>query len=525
MQVETIQQHGTVADKDYNAMRVMIVDDDPMVGETLGMFFEHLNFKNITILDSGEKALTEIDRGSFDYIFMDLMMPGIGGLETLKRIHENHQLTNVIIMTGYPTMETVIDAMRSGASDFLVKPFRLQDIKIILERISRLKSLMENNWRLNQELEQKQEVEKLNIELQKRIRSQTLMYDIVDSLSRINRTDELHRFIINKSIEICQAKKACFLIRDNDRASSYIMLSQKGLDNAGPGKRISTGSEKIEENINRRLFERCFGLTPDADHGNILPENNYISIPFNIRNEPFGILLLGEKTGNTGFDADDQFILKFMAERTALNIENMALYDNLMQSLMASMMSLVGAIEAKDIYTRQHSSRVTKYAVEIAKIMGCSDDDMHRLRTYGPLHDIGKIGIDDCILNKKTRLTDMEYDKIKTHPLIGVNIVSPLMLDNEELAIIRNHHERWDGRGYPDSLKGNEIPFLARILIVADSFDAMSSDRAYRKALPVEKCIEELIANRGTQFDPDVVDASLSLFREYTSQKQMCIAV
>ena len=127
-------------------MAVMIVDDDPMVGETMGMFFEHLNFKSITILDRGEKALEEMGREFFDYIFMDLMMPGIGGLETLKRIHENHQLTNVIIMTGYPTMETVIEAMRSGASDFLVNPFRLQDIKIILERISRLKTLMENNW-------------------------------------------------------------------------------------------------------------------------------------------------------------------------------------------------------------------------------------------------------------------------------------------------------------------------------------------------------------------------------------------
>ncbi|NLD35395.1 MAG: response regulator [Desulfatiglans sp.] len=525
MQVEAIQQHGTVTEQDFNTMRVMIVDDDPMVGETLGMFFEHLNFKNITILDRGEKALEEIDRGSFDYIFMDLMMPGIGGLETLKLIHENHQLTNVIIMTGYPTMETVIDAMRSGASDFLVKPFRLQDIKIILERINRLKILMENNWRLNQELEQKQEVEKLNIELQKRIRSQTLMYDIVDSLSRINRTEELYRFIINKSIEICQAKKACFLIRDNDRASSYIMLSQKGLNNGGPGKRISTGIEKFEESITRRLFEKCFGLTPDMYNSSGIPDSNYISIPFNIRNEPFGLLLLGEKEGKTGFDSDDQFILRFMAERTALNIENMALYDNLMQNLMASMMSLVGAIEAKDIYTRQHSSRVTKYAVEIAKVMGCSDDDLHRLRTCGPLHDIGKIGIDDSILNKKTRLTGMEYDKIKTHPLIGVNIVSPLMLDKEELAIIRNHHERWDGKGYPDGLKATEIPVLSRILIVADSFDAMSSDRAYRKAIPIDKCIEELIQNKGTQFDPDVVDASISIFREYPAQEKISMAV
>ncbi len=513
MQIEAIQQHSPVIDQDFNSMTVMVVDDDPMVGETMGMFFEHLNFKNITILDRGEKALEEIDCGSFDYIFMDLMMPGIGGLETLKRIHKNHQLTNVIIMTGYPTMETVIEAMRHGASDFLVKPFRLQDIKIILERIGRLKILMEKNWRLNQELEEKQEVEKLNFELEKRIKSQTMMYNIVDSLSRINKIDDLYRFIIKKSMETCQAEKACFLIRDTEKTNEYILLSQKGIDNSALGVHVTAGHEITGENLTRHLFETCFGINGGKDNSRKkYNEKNYLSIPFNIREEPFGLLLVAEKSGTGAFDYEDEYILKFIAERTALNIENMALYDNLMQSLMASMMSLVGAIEAKDKYTRQHSSRVTGYALEIAKLMGCSEDDLQRIRTCSPLHDIGKIGINDNILNKRTKLTRQEFDIIKTHPLIGVNIVSPLGLDKDELAIIRNHHERWDGKGYPDGLEADNIPLLSRILVVADSFDAMRSDRAYRKAIPIDKCIDELIQNKGTQFDPDIVNLSINMF-------------
>ena len=513
MQVEAIQQNGTIEDQNFDSMTVMVVDDDPMVGETMGMFFEHFNFKKVVILDRGEKALEEMNREYYDYIFMDLMMPGIGGLETLKLIHENHQLTNVIIMTGYPTMETVIEAMRHGASDFLVKPFRLQDIKIILERIGRLKALMEKNWRLNQELEEKQEVEKLNLELEKRIRSQTLMYNIVDSLSRINKTEDLSRFIINKSMETCQAQKACFLIRDDENRNDYILLSQTGLENANPGTRITVGNDAREENVKRGLFETCFDINAGTDDSlKVFNHNNYLSIPFNIRKEPFGLLLVGEKAGADTFDKEDEFILKFMAERTALNIENMALYDNLMQNLMASLMSLVGALEAKDKYTQQHSSRVTSYAIEIATIMGCSEDDLQRLRTCAPLHDIGKIGINDSILNKTSRLTDQEFAIIKSHPLIGVNIVSPLGLDKDELAIIRNHHERWDGKGYPDGLAAEEIPLLSRILVVADSFDAMSSDRAYRQAIPIETCLQELISNKGTQFDPDVVDASLKVF-------------
>ena len=518
MQVEAIQQHEPVVDQDFNSMTVMVVDDDPMVGETMGMFFEHLNFKSISILDRGEKALEEIDREFFDYIFMDLMMPGIGGLETLKRIHENHQLTNVIIMTGYPTMETVIDAMRSGASDFLVKPFRLQDIKIILERISRLKALMENNWRLNQQLEEKREVEKLNYELEKRIRSQTMMYNIVDSLSRINKTDDLYRFIVKKSMETCQAQKACFLIRDDEKINDFILLSQKGIENTTHGVHVAVGNDITGENITRRLVETCFGINSEKESSRKgFKDSSYLSIPFNIREEPFGVLLVGEKAGTGKFDSEDEFILKFMAERTALNIENMALYDNLMQSLMASLMSLVGAIEAKDKYTRQHSSRVTRYALEIAEIMNCSDDDLQKIRTCAPLHDIGKIGVNDSILNKTGKLTAQEFNIIKSHPLIGVNIVTPLGLDKDELAIIRNHHERWDGKGYPDGLAAENIPFLSRILVVADSFDAMNSDRAYRKAIPIEKCLEELIGNKGTQFDPDIVDASIKIFTEYAA--------
>ena len=149
--------------------------------------------------------------------------------------------------------------------------------------------------------------------------------------------------------------------------------------------------------------------------------------------------------------------------------------------------------------------------------MGCSEDDLQRLRTCAPLHDIGKIGINDSILNKTGKLTAQEFSIIKSHPLIGVNIVTPLGLDKDELAIIRNHHERWDGKGYPDGLAAENIPFLSRILVVADSFDAMSSDRAYRKAIPVEKCLKELVENKGTQFDPDIVDASINVFTEYAA--------
>jgi len=296
-----------------------------------------------------------------------------------------------------------------------------------------------------------------------------------------------------------------------------IVLSQHGLVDVSPGSRIGISGRSNERLfLDEQFLETHFGgpykeglcISNNGSNGN----NRIIAVPFHIRNEPFGILIVGIKNGGHDFNDEDKFILMFLAGRTALNIENIALYNNLTQSLMASLTSLVSAIEAKDPYTQQHSSRVTEYSIKIAAKMGYNYDDIHRLESSGPLHDIGKIGIHDSILNKPGILTSEEFEEIKNHPLIGVNIVAPLGLDPQEQAIIRNHHERWDGKGYPDGLSGSDIPRLSRILSVADSFDAMNSNRAYRKSLPFSVCIGESRKNSGTQFDPEVVEAAISIF-------------
>jgi putative nucleotidyltransferase with HDIG domain len=516
VQIEAIQEYQTVSEPDLSKMQVMVVDDEPMICETLKIFFHSMGIVNIKTVESGEKALSEIEGTRFDYIFMDLMMPGISGIETLKQIKEIHQYTNVIIMTGYPSMDTVINAMRSGASDFLIKPFRLQDIKIILERIHRFQILMEKNWLLHQELEGKKEVEKLNFELEKMIGHQARMYHIVDSLSRISKSEDLYKFIVSKSLDSCSAGKACFMIYEQGEPE-LLVLSQHGLKDVHPGSHIdiidqSNGKLFLDTNFLQTHFGKSYEDGLILSGYNTINNNGIIAVPFQIRNEPFGILIVGDKNDGQQFNDEDKLILLFLAERTALNIENIALYNNLTQSLMASLTSLVSAIEAKDPYTQQHSSRVTEYAKKIANKLGCDYDDIHRLESSGPLHDIGKIGIHDSILNKPGMLTNEEFEEIKNHPLIGVNIVTPLGLDPQEQAIIRNHHERWDGKGYPDGLSGEKIPKLSRILSVADSFDAMNSNRAYRKSLPFLICIKELERNSGTQFDPEVVEAAISVF-------------
>lgn len=186
-------------------------------------------------------------------------------------------------------------------------------------------------------------------------------------------------------------------------------------------------------------------------------------------------------------------------------IKNSYLYKELHQSFLDTITALAKLIEAKDKYTSGHSQRVTEYSLLIAKKLNLSKKEIEMIKFCGLIHDIGKIGINESILQKPSKLTNDEYANIKTHPIIGENVVKHINFLREGLPIIRNHHERYDGKGYPDGLKGKEIPLLARIVAVADAFDAMTSERSYRKAFSLQEAIKELKENAGTQFDPQIV--------------------
>ena len=172
------------------------------------------------------------------------------------------------------------------------------------------------------------------------------------------------------------------------------------------------------------------------------------------------------------------------------------------------------AVEAKDTYTRGHSDRVSAYSVLIGEKLGLSDEEIKTLKIGGLFHDIGKIGIPDSILLKESKLTDDEYSQIKNHPAIGAHILSSVTYFKDIIPIVKHHHERYDGFGYPSKLKGEDIPYLARIAAVADSFDAMSSKRSYRDSMPLDVVIEEIKRCKGSQFDPQIADAFLEILEK-----------
>ena len=204
-----------------------------------------------------------------------------------------------------------------------------------------------------------------------------------------------------------------------------------------------------------------------------------------------------------------------MREIKEINKKLADTYKQLEQAYMESIQTLRYTVEAKDTYTRGHSDRVSEYSVLIGEALGLPEEDIKKLKIGGLFHDIGKIGVPDSILQKAGKLSDDEYSEIKNHPSIGAHILSTASIFQDIIPIVKHHHERYDGKGYPSQLAGENIPYLARITAVADTFDAMTSKRSYRDSLPLDYVISEFERCKGTQFDPKIADVFLDILKNH----------
>lgn len=210
----------------------------------------------------------------------------------------------------------------------------------------------------------------------------------------------------------------------------------------------------------------------------------------------------------------NSYIQELDETKEELNVKNgelTKLFDNIQYGYLQTVMSLANSIEAKDAYTRGHCQRVMEISCELARALKLTEEQIKDLRYSAILHDIGKIGISASILNKTEKLTDEEFGEIKKHPIIAYNILKDVEFLKNGLSGILQHHERYDGKGYPNGLKGNEICVFARIMCVADAFDAMTSDRPYRKGMDMETALKEIKRCSGTQFDPQIADLLLTM--------------
>lgn len=239
-----------------------------------------------------------------------------------------------------------------------------------------------------------------------------------------------------------------------------------------------------------------------------------LAVPLIVKGKVIGVAEVLNKRGNRHFDKGDLELFAALGNQIAIAVENASLYSDLDKLFLSSIRAIVEAVDAKDPYTRGHSGRVVDYALLIGQAMTRDKERLKEIEISSILHDVGKIGIPDRILGKPGRLTRRERNYMERHPEFSAAIIEPIEMLKKLTANILHHHERYDGKGYPEGLKGKKIPLVARVICVADAFDAITTDRPYRRRKSIRTGLRELQRNSGTQFDPRLVKIFVTQFKK-----------
>jgi putative nucleotidyltransferase with HDIG domain len=333
-------------------------------------------------------------------------------------------------------------------------------------------------------------------------------------LTRIESLEELLKSLLDDTVAVFQAQRASILLADEN--TGRLTLCARSM--ADP-------TSRSERHFSRTLAECCFNqgeslLCRDVNMDQALRASQSVaqggmaSIICGLLRSPrktLGVLHLDRSPLQPAFNQEDFLLADAIAANISVGIESAKLVAKQRDLFLHTVTALAQAIEMRDHHTGSHTQRVTAYSLMLAEELRLSSAERQQLRIATPLHDIGKIAIDDAILRKPGKLTALEFEQMKHHVTKGAAILETIPELVPMIPIIRSHHERWDGTGYPDKLKADKIALMARIVAVADAFDAMTTDRPYRKGMSPEHALEELEDNAGTQFDPDCVEAFLRL--------------
>ncbi len=461
--------------------RVLVVDDEKFIRDILADFLGMEGYV-VRTAEDGASAIGELGRARYDLIISDLKMPRMGGLELLQEVSSAHPDTVTVIMTGFGTVETAIDAMKRGAYDYILKPFKVEEIIHIVQRGLEKRRLAAENLRLREALSLYKVSEAIAASLSMEEVGDTL----IDSALTDVRADIVSTYLEDGS--------GGYAERRTEVSETISDIAPGKLDTALLSKRLASGDWIVEHGNRAAEF---FATIPGGQLCSLAV------VPMRMRERLLGWLAVVSVTPSKRFDEGQRKLLTIIASRAAAAIENARLYEDLQATFQQTIQGLAQTIDKMDRYTAGHSERVSRYAVALARWLGLPDALIEIVRHAALMHDIGKVG---CVmnLNKPGKLTQEEYEIFKKHPVYGREILDPIKFLEPVIPGVYLHHERWDGRGYPVGLTGEDIPIVARIISVADTYDAMTSDRAYRRALPHEVTINEITRCASTQFDPDL---------------------
>jgi len=472
-------------------VHLLVVDDEKSISDIVGQYLRMKGY-SVSCALSAEAAIEIIKKDVVDLVLSDIKMPGMSGVELLKWVRDfNHSLP-VLVTTGFPTLDTAIEALKLGAFDYLTKPFHLEELA---EKIKRAL--------INKQLEEE------NVLFSKLVS----LHEVTKILASTLQLGELNRKALDFSVKIAKADGGCLMFFDE---ASQLLLSEatdRPPRDFWEQPVFVAASRWVAENEEPMVVE-AGQPKPLADFPD-LPDSvrSYIAFPLKTPQRTVGVLNLVRSSDKHSFSNVDLEIINVLASQASISIENVRLYQNIRDNYLKTVRGFALAVEAKDRYTHGHSENVMKYTVVLAKYLGLPEAELENVKYAGLLHDIGKIGVSELILNKPGRLTPSEFDEIKKHPALGANIIADVPFLRPLVPMVLHHHEFYDGNGYPNGIKGEQIPFGARILSVADAYEAMTSDRPYRRSLSQATALEILSSGKGKQFDPRIVDTFQDILR------------
>ncbi|MCM8826996.1 MAG: response regulator [Candidatus Omnitrophica bacterium] len=505
--------------------KILIVEDDHLLRSSINSLLLNEGYEVISVCD-GNSAMDIVRNNDFDSIVIDIMLPGgMNGIEVMSKIKEMRDkvIPPFILITGHSEEHYTTKAIKLGVFDYILKPFEIEELLRSIDISVKNYKLDREKERFLYEREKKYGyLEEYSVRLEREVKEKTkelsLLLEIGREIASSLNLEEVLNTIVEQIANVLEVEICSILLFDEEKEALFIAAAKGLPEEIVKNTRIRKGERISGTIIETRKPILVEDIEKDTRFGKVTSERYYtgsfISVPMIFKDRLIGVINVNNKRSKEVFTGEDLRLMEGIADYAGLAIENARLYSDLKEVYMEIISALTFIIEMKDHYTRGHSERVTKYAVRIAQAKGLSLSSIEYIRLACHLHDLGKIGIDGSLLIKPENLNDREWDEIKLHPQKGVEIIKPLSFLKDVMELIIQHHERYDGKGYPRGKFAEEIDLGARIIAVADSFDAMTTDRPYRKALTLEGAIEELKACRGTQFDPEIVDIFIKLLQE-----------
>lgn len=489
------------------ANKILVVDDEAVIRELLTDILTDEEYE-VEALSSGPAALELLKQDdTFVLLFTDIMMPDMDGIQLVREARKLRPALIPVVMTGFATLESARAAVKEGVYDYVLKPFSLSEVKMAVSNAFERYRLTNENARL--------------LEL-------TELFKISETIASIRDETKLMDYVLRAALDRVDAQRGSLMLTTPDGQSLEVAASV-GVPESVTQKLVEMNSSIsgwVAQHVKPLLVKDISKDPQVAAFSHQLEDHSFVSVPLERKlkldteyryakqNGPavIAVLNVSEKRGGKVFTEGDLKALNIVANHAAAALENVRLIDDLEQAHLSTLQSMALLLEAKDPYTHGHSQRVAQFSVCVARKYGLPESDVETLRVGAQFHDIGKVGVPDTVLNKREKLVAAEWEMIKRHPLIGYEILEPVsFLGEGHRHLVRCHHERIDGTGYPDGLAGDELSPLVRIISVVDAYDAMSGDRAYRKALPQETILSELRRCAGKQFDAGITELLIGL--------------